>query len=101
MYDHKGVLQAGRVYWMLKAFGHKNVSILSGGYKKWVAEGREVETTSQSDADYEYTFNPALYRTIEQVHQVVKDVKEKKSEDTQIFDARMENQFNEGHVTGA
>ena len=31
---------AARVWWMLYAFGFKNVSILNGGWNKWLKEGR-------------------------------------------------------------
>ena len=30
-----------RAAWMLRYFGAKNVKILNGGLKKWVAEGRD------------------------------------------------------------
>ena len=52
-------MQAGRAYWMLKAYGHKNVSILNGGLKKWTSEGRATESTADMGAekDYEYVFD--------------------------------------------
>ncbi len=42
---------------MLRSFGHENVSVLNGGFKKWVAEGRPVESTPEGgeDEDYAYT----------------------------------------------
>ena len=33
---------SARVWWMLRAFGFNNVSILNGGWAKWVNEGRVV-----------------------------------------------------------
>jgi thiosulfate/3-mercaptopyruvate sulfurtransferase len=35
---------SARVYWMFRTFGHDRVRILDGGNRKWVAEGRRVET---------------------------------------------------------
>ena len=42
LYDSGGWVAAARVWWMFLSFG-KDVRILNGGLKKWVAEGRKVE----------------------------------------------------------
>ncbi len=41
-YPHD-MVQAARLYWTLKYFGHDNVAILNGGTAKWAAEDREME----------------------------------------------------------
>jgi thiosulfate/3-mercaptopyruvate sulfurtransferase len=35
---------AAWAFWQLKIYGHKDVRIMDGGRKKWVAEGRELST---------------------------------------------------------
>jgi thiosulfate/3-mercaptopyruvate sulfurtransferase len=35
---------ATRLWWMLKVFGHDRVAVLDGGFQKWKAEGRPIET---------------------------------------------------------
>jgi thiosulfate/3-mercaptopyruvate sulfurtransferase len=35
---------ATRVWWLLRVFGFDNAAVLDGGFKKWLAEGRPVET---------------------------------------------------------
>lgn len=35
---------ATRLWWMLRVFGHRKVVVLDGGFQKWTAEGRPVET---------------------------------------------------------
>jgi thiosulfate/3-mercaptopyruvate sulfurtransferase len=42
IYDDIGGLNAGRLYWELERFGHKQVSVVRGGLVKWVLEGRKV-----------------------------------------------------------
>jgi len=37
-----------RLWWMFRAMGHDNVAVLNGGFKKWQAEGRPVETELQA-----------------------------------------------------
>lgn len=35
---------ATRVWWLLREFGHDNAAVLNGGWQKWIAESRAVET---------------------------------------------------------
>lgn len=35
---------ATRLWWMLRVFGHERVAVLDGGFQKWLAEKRPVET---------------------------------------------------------
>ncbi|MBI1396405.1 MAG: sulfurtransferase [Betaproteobacteria bacterium] len=37
---------ATRLWWMLRVFGHERAVVLDGGFQKWVADGRAVETGS-------------------------------------------------------
>jgi thiosulfate/3-mercaptopyruvate sulfurtransferase len=41
--DHKGGQFATRLWWALTYYGHDRVSVLDGGWGRWVAEGRPVE----------------------------------------------------------
>ncbi|MCY4550890.1 MAG: 3-mercaptopyruvate sulfurtransferase [Defluviicoccus sp.] len=43
-YDRVGMMTVGRAWWMLRYFGHDAVSILDGGFVKWVMESRPTET---------------------------------------------------------
>jgi thiosulfate/3-mercaptopyruvate sulfurtransferase len=45
LYDKGSNYYATRVYWMLRTYGHENASVLNGGFNKWKAEGRMIETT--------------------------------------------------------
>jgi thiosulfate/3-mercaptopyruvate sulfurtransferase len=38
---------AAWAFWQAKIYGHKDVRIMDGGRKKWLAEGRELDTTPQ------------------------------------------------------
>jgi thiosulfate/3-mercaptopyruvate sulfurtransferase len=39
---------AAWAFWQTKIYGHKDVRIMDGGRKKWLAEGRELETTARA-----------------------------------------------------
>ena len=44
VYDGSGGnMSAARVWWMFRAFGHSNVTVLDGGLGKWREEGRPLE----------------------------------------------------------
>ncbi len=42
VYDSSYV--SARVWWMFRHFGHARVAVLNGGWKRWKAEGRPVES---------------------------------------------------------
>ncbi len=48
---------AGFVFWYLQGFGHKNIKILNGGRKKWLAQGRQLVTNIPAIAQTEYQVN--------------------------------------------
>lgn len=43
VYDGLGLFSAPRIWWMLKAFGARDVHVLDGGLPKWKAEDRPLE----------------------------------------------------------
>ena len=38
-YDHSRGLYAGRFWWVLNYYGHRQVKVLNGGWRKWFREG--------------------------------------------------------------
>lgn len=44
VYDGAVGQWASRVWWLLRSFGHESVAVLDGGFTKWSAEGRTVES---------------------------------------------------------
>src|SRR6476619_3343402 len=43
VYDNSPIRTAARGWFMLRHFGAERVSILDGGFQKWLSEGRPVE----------------------------------------------------------
>jgi thiosulfate/3-mercaptopyruvate sulfurtransferase len=64
VYDSAGLSSAGRAWWMLRLFGHHNVTLLNGGLPKWQAEGRPLETMVPIPPLRRFVprFDPALVR---------------------------------------
>lgn len=45
---------AAWAFWQLKIYGHKDVRIMNGGRKKWLAEGRELSTDKPTISPTQY-----------------------------------------------
>jgi thiosulfate/3-mercaptopyruvate sulfurtransferase len=43
IYDSSIGQWASRLWWLFRTFGYDRVAVLDGGYKKWLAEGRETD----------------------------------------------------------
>ena len=57
VYDGPGHFTAPRVWWMFRLFGARSVKVLDGGFDRWKAEGRPVETGAPT-APERATFTP-------------------------------------------
>ncbi|WAR19114.1 THTR-like protein [Mya arenaria] len=83
-YDRFGPSSAFRTWWIFRLFGHRKISVLDGGFKKWKAEG--FETTKQEPivarSDVEAQLDRSLMRTYDQMMMNIRTRQE------QIADAR-------------
>jgi len=108
IYDANGLSSAGRAWWLLRLFGHDNVSLLDGGLPKWKAEGRPLETKAPAVPRREFTarFDPVLVRDKAAVLANVASKRE------QVVDARAAGRFDgsaeetwpgrrRGHIPGS
>ncbi|MGY3447796.1 3-mercaptopyruvate sulfurtransferase [Bradyrhizobium sp. USDA 4353] len=69
VYDAGGWVAAPRAWWMFLSFGHTDVRVLDGGLKRWIAEGRPVDSGQVTPAlgNYQAMFDAARVRKIEQM----------------------------------
>ena len=105
VYDTYGLFSAARCWWMFKIFGHGNVAVLDGGLKKWLADGRSVQTGEPDvpkPTQFSAVLNPLMVRTMDEVA----------TSSAQIADARSPTRFRgeeaeprrgvrAGHIPGA
>lgn len=66
-YDSNGSLWATRLWWALNYYGHTNVKVLNGGWKKWFDEGRPVsiQRPRPQQATFTPRANPAILCTLD------------------------------------
>ena len=89
VYDNSPLKSSARAWWMLKVFGAHEVSILDGGFAKWQAEGRGVESGKPVVRHRHFTVwqDKSLVRTLDQM------VDNLKSKAEQVLDARPAGRF--------
>lgn len=86
-YDRFGPLSAYRTWMQFRLFGHRRVSVLDGGLRKWLEDGFEV-TTDEPEVErsnFVAKLDKNLIRTYDDI---IENLKTKKEE---IVDARPKN----------
>jgi thiosulfate/3-mercaptopyruvate sulfurtransferase len=108
-YDDAGSMFAARLFWSLNYYGHQKVTVLDGGWQKWVSEGRPVtaEIPQVTAGNFVATPQPKLIRTQEQVEAVLGS--HTRHDGTVLIDVRTPEEFRgdyaraerKGHIPGA
>ena len=68
VYDQDSGMFASRLWWLLRWMGHDAVAVLDGGFAKWTAEGRPVESAGSSHyvrSAVRFTGAPRLDMTVD------------------------------------
>jgi len=108
VYDGLGFMSAPRIWWMFKAFGHENVSVLNGGMPAWNRANGPIEDqqTEVTTTSYQARLNEKYVASRDAILTFVENG------DRQIVDARGAERFSGrapepreglkgGHMTGA
>lgn len=103
--DHMGGQFATRLWWALTYYGHDRVSVLDGGWNRWVEQDRPIETSPVAPMPKTFTPRPrpGLRSTAEQLAARLGEG------ELQIIDARDAGQYTGarrrgargGHIPGA
>ncbi len=107
-YDGAGIFSAARIWWTFRAMGHERVSVLDGGFKKWVHETRPVEQGISQGSERHYTarVNNFIVRDKNAMRANIETKRE------QVLDARSHGRFDgsapepraglsSGHIPGS
>jgi thiosulfate/3-mercaptopyruvate sulfurtransferase len=106
VYDAAGGSFAGRLWWLLRVLGHKNVAVLDGSLQKWLHENRPVASGEEirPAAAFHAHINPALWVDAETVDRI------RQNPDYVLIDARAPERYSGetepidaigGHIPGA
>lgn len=108
VYDEGNLFSAPRAWWMLRAFGVQNVSILAGGLAEWQRDGFPLEEgmVDTPEGEFEAKFDDGLVKRLTDV------LLASHEKTAQLVDARPAGRFNaeadeprpglrRGHIPGA
>ena len=89
IYDMYGMFSAARIWFMFKAFGHKNVSLLNGGLPEWINSNGEISNKIKKykQSNYNAVLNKSLIVNYEDVLDNIKSNK------YNLLDARSPERF--------
>jgi thiosulfate/3-mercaptopyruvate sulfurtransferase len=90
VYDRLGVFSSPRAWWMFKAMGHEQISVLDGGLPAWVAAGLPTESgaaAARPPGDFVAKPRPELFCDAEQVSAALADPR------SLVLDARSQGRF--------
>lgn len=103
-YDDASNALASRLWWTLKYYGHDQVSVLDGGWQKWLAQDGTTTSEVTSVTQTDFTAKP---------HDVLKreghDIVQRLGSTTHIVDMRLPDEYRgemslaqySGHIPGA
>ena len=107
VYDSSQSLYAARLWWALNYYGHSNVKILDGGWRRWVSEGKII-SFDKAQKGSSVTFTP---RSDDSIMVRVDELKTAcDMEDAVIWDVRSDGEYDGsnsrgnkrvGHIPGA
>ncbi len=76
--------------WQLKVYGHKDVRLMNGGRKKWIAEGRELSTDAPKTSPKSYNAKSADNSIRAFLPEVIKSSSERTA---QLVDVRSPQEY--------
>ena len=106
-YDNSQSLYAARLWWALNYYGHTNVKVLDGGWRRWVSEGRKVDLARGVPATgvkFTPKANEAIMCRLDELKEAYN------RPDVVVWDVRSDGEWDgstdrgnqrKGHVTGA
>ena len=97
LYDNRGGFHAARMLWLMEYMGHRNSSVLNGGWTVWQAAGGPVSTedAATETALFQAALSPRRHATAEDV------LVHRDARDSVLIDVRPPHMYDEGHIPWA
>jgi len=91
VFDSLGIYSSPRVWWLFKAMGHQDISVLDGGFPAWIHNGLPTETRvtkHYSTGDFKAILQTKYIKSYQDILNNIR------SKTFTIVDARSEGRFN-------
>lgn len=102
-YDDADGMFAARLWWSLNYYGHHQVAVLDGGWKKWTAEGRPATAELPLIQPSQFVARPdaSWRRTGDQILQTLGDATLLDLRSTEEYNGEFSRARRAGHIPGA
>ena len=101
IYDDNKSMDAARLYWTLKIWGHKgNILLTSGGMKALEREGMPLTDKLPAIASQSYKTSPLDASMITSKEEIIKKI-ENPAENYVLIDVRSDEEYNAGNIPGS
>lgn len=101
IYDNNKNMDASRLWWTLKVYGHQDTKVVSGGLKALIKAGAKIESGSETiKQTTSYTADELDTSLIATTEDVLKQVNRPRK-NVKIIDVRSETEWAEGIIPGA
>lgn len=97
VYDNNNNMDAARLWWTLKVYGHENIKVVSGGIKALINTGAEISKEVPSITQTNYIAkekNTEMIATIDDVKSQVNNP----DKNVMLIDTRSQEEYNEGTI---
>ncbi len=106
LYSTTHIMWATRIWWMLHWAGHRNVTLLQGGYTQWIADGLPIDTnpTPYPSSSFTVQPQPGLWATRDEVLAAIGDgtVCTINALSPQVYDGTAQMNYGRpGHIPGS
>lgn len=99
-YDDTNNMDAARLWWTLKVYGHHRVKVVSGGLRALQAAGAEMVKSRPSVTPVDFKAEPADTAMIAGVKEIRAQINEP-DEAVVLVDTRIEEEYNAGTIPGS
>lgn len=100
IYDNSKNMEAARMWWTLRIYGHENAMVVSGGFNALQAAKLEMTAEAPAVTAVKYTAKE-LDKTMIAAFDEVKAQVEQPQKDTVLVDTRSQKEFEEGAIPGS
>lgn len=100
IYDNNKNMEAARMWWTLRIYGHENVMVVSGGFNALQAAKLEMTAEKPAVTAAKYTAKDPDKTMIATFDEVKAQV-EQPQKDTVLLDTRSQKEYDEGAIPGA
>ncbi|MCG8481711.1 MAG: sulfurtransferase [Clostridia bacterium] len=97
IYDNNNNMDAARLWWTMKFYGHDSVKVISGGFNALIEKGADTAEGDETRSSAKYTINESNDQMIATLDDVMAQINNPK-DNVKLLDVRSTEEFEEGTI---